>query len=161
GVCEDRAVGCRPARSPADTSVFRPLELPSPTPQRDASGRPGPAYWQQRVDYSIVASLDTVAQTIAGDEVIQYHNNSPDTLREVWLQLDQNLYRPDSRGAQRFADVGRAKPAGFVGGYAISGVTQAPRAGMAAHTLTAEVRGTMMRVVLATRILPRDSTTLR
>src|SRR6266480_5433482 len=81
-----------------DTSPFRRLELPSPTLVREGSGRPGPRYWQQRVDYMIAVTLDTATHTIAGRETIRYTNHSPDTLRYLWLQLDQNLFRDDSRG---------------------------------------------------------------
>jgi len=64
---------------------------------RSANGAPGPAYWQNRVDYSITARIDTVAKTLTATEVVDYTNNSPDTLPSLWLQLDQNIYRPDSR----------------------------------------------------------------
>jgi hypothetical protein len=140
----------------AQPTAFRPLDLPAPTRQRDASGRPGPDYWQQRVNYSIRASLDTDAHTIAADEDISYHNNSPDTLRVFWLQLDQNLYLRGSRGAQRFPDVGVAKPAGFVGGYTLTAVTQS--SGGSTDAVTGEVQGTRMRVSLARPVAPADST---
>jgi len=54
-----------PARA-SNVSPFRPLELPAPNAFRDAAGRPGPRYWQQRVNYAIAAELDTAAQTIRG-----------------------------------------------------------------------------------------------
>ena len=88
-----------PLRGAADTSAFRRLELPAANTIRTGSGAPGPDYWQQRVDYVIRASLDTAARTLRGEERITYHNNSPDTLRYLWLQLDQNLFRTDSRGS--------------------------------------------------------------
>ncbi|MDR0793963.1 MAG: M1 family metallopeptidase, partial [Chitinophagaceae bacterium] len=65
---------------------------------RSASGVPGPAYWQNRADYTINVALDTAAKTVSGTVVITYTNNSPDELPFVWLQLDQNVYRNDSRG---------------------------------------------------------------
>src|SRR5687767_6345263 len=74
------------ASSRGDESPFRRLELPTPTRIRTATGAPGPAYWQQRVDYAIRASLDTVAQMVSGEERIKYTNNSPDTLRYLWIQ---------------------------------------------------------------------------
>ena len=122
---------------------------------RDASGKPGAGYWQQRVDYTISADLDTSTQTVAGHETIHYHNHSPDTLRLLWLQLDQNLYRADSRGAERFPGVARARPAGFVGGYTIRNVTQV-MASNGTHVV-ASVHGTMMRVDLVRPIPPGDS----
>ncbi len=68
-----------------DTSPFRPLELPAPNQYRTGAGTPGPAYWQQRADYDIRASLDTATHTVQGEETIRYTNNSPDTLRYVWI----------------------------------------------------------------------------
>lgn len=66
---------------------------------RSASGKPGPQYWQNRADYTIRATLDpdATAPSLSGEEVITYTNNSPDTLDVLWLYLDQNLYRADSR----------------------------------------------------------------
>lgn len=77
---------------------FKQLEdlLPTPTSIRAASGAPGHAYWQQRADYVIRASLDEDKRSITGSETITYHNNSPDTLNYLWLQLDQNIFKPDS-----------------------------------------------------------------
>ncbi len=77
---------------------FRQLEeiLPTPNEQRAASGAPGRAYWQQRADYGIKVELDDVNHTITGAETVTYHNNSPDTLQYVWLQLDQNIWAKNS-----------------------------------------------------------------
>src|SRR5689334_23923509 len=66
---------------------------------RSASGEPGPHYWQNRADYKLACTLDTGAHSISGTVEITYTNNSPDNLRFLWLQLDQNIYRQDSRGS--------------------------------------------------------------
>jgi hypothetical protein len=71
-------------------------ELPTPNSYRTASGAPGHAYWQQQADYRIEASLDEEARSIDAKARISYRNNSPDTLRYLWLQLDQNRFRADS-----------------------------------------------------------------
>ena len=73
-------------------------ELPSPNRFRAASGAPGPDYWQQQVDYDIDVRLDTETHQLQGREAITYHNNSPDTLHWLWVQLDQNRFRPNARG---------------------------------------------------------------
>lgn len=73
-------------------------ELPSPNRFRAASGAPGPDYWQQQVDYDIGVRLDPIAHQLEGHEAITYHNNSPDTLHWLWVQLEQNRFRPDARG---------------------------------------------------------------
>ncbi len=70
--------------------------LPTPGPYRAASGAPGAAYWQQKVDYTIDVTLDDQKQRIAGRARITYLNRSPDTLTYLWLQLEPNIYRPDS-----------------------------------------------------------------
>src|SRR5690348_15161248 len=86
-----------PAYNPLET--FAPLTLPGAVNSyRSGNGAPGPAYWQNRADYSIKASIDTASKVLTGDVVITYTNNSPDTLASLWVQLDQNLYRKDSRG---------------------------------------------------------------
>ena len=95
------------------------MEWPGPNGTRSASGAPGPDYWQQRADYTIAVSLDTTEQRVAGTVTIRYTNNSPDTLRFIWLQLDQNLYRPGSKGSMLFPADSRWGVRGFQGGYDI------------------------------------------
>jgi len=106
----------------ADSSVFRPLDLPTPNQYRSASGAPGPRYWQQRADYRIQAELDTAAEVLSGSQTITYRNNSPDTLRHVWLQLDQNLYRPGSLGSFQNPADSRWGARSFQGGIDLSDV---------------------------------------
>jgi len=62
-----------------------------------ANGEPGPKYWQNRVDYTLKANIDTVTKVLSDNEVISYTNNSPDALQYLWLQLDQNTYKKDAR----------------------------------------------------------------
>jgi hypothetical protein len=66
---------------------------------RSANGAPGPKYWQNRASYIIHSTLDEKDTTLKGDVTINYTNNSPDELKYIWLQLDQNLFDPNSRGA--------------------------------------------------------------
>ncbi len=70
--------------------------LPTATTYRTASGAPGKDYWQQQADYDIKASLNETQRSIDATAKIRYQNNSPDTLRYLWLQLDQNRFRDDS-----------------------------------------------------------------
>jgi len=65
--------------------------LPTPNEYRSGSGAPGPKYWQQQADYVINAELHDDTQSITGAETITYINNSPDGLKYLWLQLDQNI----------------------------------------------------------------------
>lgn len=70
--------------------------LPTPNEQRTASGAPGNKYWQQKADYQIEATLDEKKLMLVGKETITYHNNSPDKLDYLWLQLDENQHAPNS-----------------------------------------------------------------
>ncbi|MCE7040987.1 M1 family metallopeptidase [Dyadobacter sp. CY312] len=73
--------------------------LPTPNTYRAASGAPGREYWQQRADYDIKAELDDDKRRITGSETITFFNNSPDELKYIWMQLDQNLFKKDGIGA--------------------------------------------------------------
>jgi len=84
------------AAAVADSSPFRPLTLPAPNDVRTGAGRPGPRYWQQRVDYTITATLDPAKNEGRGRETIHYVNRSPDRLTYLWLFLEQNLCAPTS-----------------------------------------------------------------
>jgi len=108
----------------ADTGIFSPLPLPAGNEIRRPNGSPGRGYWQQRVDYRIRVTLDTATKQITGRESIQYTNNSPDTLRFVWLQLDQNLFRNGSTGSLLFQSESRFGGAGFAGGFDIDSASQ-------------------------------------
>ncbi|MGN6422744.1 MAG: M1 family metallopeptidase [Asticcacaulis sp.] len=94
------AMAAETAYNPREAFAPRPMSQPV-NAYRSSNGLPGPAYWQNRADYDIHATLnaDPKAPSLSGEEVITYTNNSPDTLDVLWLQLDQNLYRQDSRGA--------------------------------------------------------------
>lgn len=91
---------------------------------RSASGAPGPKYWQNRADYNITANLDEAKNTVSGTVTITYKNNSPDRLPFLWLQLDQNLFSPDSRGNSLIASGSRYGSRGeqLKGGYKINGI---------------------------------------
>src|SRR6266508_6026406 len=146
-----------------DTSPFRRLELPTPSLLREGSGRPGPEYWQQGADYTIAVSLDTATHTIAGRETIRYTNRSPDTLRYIWLQLDQNIFRDDSRGALLNPPDARFAARGFKGGFVLDGVRSAPAVGPSGRRATGRAlrtteNGTLMRVELDPALPPRGVT---
>ena len=78
--------------------TFAPLTLPEPVNgYRSGSGAPGAQYWQNEADYTMHAAIDTEKKVLTNDEVITYTNNSPDTLPTLWIHLEQNIYRKDSR----------------------------------------------------------------
>jgi Peptidase family M1 domain len=155
---------------PGDSSPFRRLPLPPPSAVRSASGAPGPGYWQQRADYVIRATLDTVNRRLRGEETITYSNNSPDTLRFVWLQVDQNLFTDTSRGVTMFGAIQGSSPSAAgvrpAGGPDLSGVrilsvaqpAKVPAKGKPAGEATILrylVNGTVMRVDLPRPLPPK------
>jgi hypothetical protein len=159
-------VSAQSKTSPSDK--FKQLEeiLPTPNEQRAASGAPGRSYWQQRADYQINVELDDVNQRIIASETITYHNQSPDTLNYLWLQLDQNIWKQDSdsRLTQTAPNTLERMPLfqienllyarGFDGGYRITAVRDAKGAPLK-HTIVK----TMMRVDLPQPLASGASTT--
>ena len=103
--------------------VFESIDLPAPNAYRAAAGRPGPDYWQQRADYDIKVQLNPDTHRITGTETITYTNNAPQDVQQLWVQLDQNLFKPDSRGARITPPDARFSGAFEGGGYTISEVT--------------------------------------
>ena len=146
-----------------NTNKFRQLgqELPTPNVYRTASGAPGHAYWQQQVDYNIDVTLDDANQRIDGEERILYVNNSPDELRYLWMQLDQNVRAKDSdshkvkqssmRDRNSFKAIQGLEPS-FDGGFNIEYV-----ADESGRPLTYTINNTMMRIDLVNPIKPGGS----
>src|SRR5687768_14681192 len=90
---------------------------------RSASGEPGIKYWQNKADYFITCRLDTATRSVIGQVDLTYTNNSPEQLRFLWLQLDQNIYRRDSRGSATTTQAGgRWANAKFTEGQLINSV---------------------------------------
>lgn len=93
---------------------------------RSATGEPNSDYWQNRADYLVNVSLDENRNEIAGSVTITYKNNSPHSLDFLWLQLDQNLFKKNSRGQARMPVGGNSRygdsKSEFDGGFNISSV---------------------------------------
>lgn len=122
------------------------------TEYRSASGMPGPKYWQNSADYTINVALNEDKKEISGTEFLTYANNSPDNLSFLWLQLDQNLFKKDSRGNAIIPLKGSrngAKGQDFDGGYTIKSV-KVIQAGKKTIELDAKytIVDTRMQVVL-------------
>jgi hypothetical protein len=136
--------------------IFRQLDevLPTPNEYRTASGAPGHRYWQQKVDYDIRLELDDTTQSIQASEAITYHNQSPDTLHYLWLQLDQNRFKQDShakltqtapslKGRPSYRMMEAMLDQDFDGGHKILAVKDA-----AGKPLPYVIQDTMMRIDL-------------
>lgn len=158
------AAGAAVAQQAGWQGKFEQLEqtLPTPNEYRTASGAPGPRYWQQRADYQMNIELNDENQTIAGTQTITYHNNSPDVLKYLWLQLDQNLFAKDSNtpkvSSSAVRDSVTAKALAsqlslfdFDGGFKIKYVRDA-----AGKAIPYTINATMMRLDLAQPLKPGE-----
>ncbi len=144
------------SQSPSWQGKFEQLGplLSTPNSYRTATGEPGPDYWQNLADYDIEVVLNDDNQSVHGVERITYHNNSPATLKFLWLQLDQNLYEKGSNGQVSMTNpmkdtlsvktvAGNLGLYNFDGGHKIESVTE-----LTNKPLTYTINGTMMRVEL-------------
>ena len=127
-------------------------EVATPNVYRNAAGAPGHMYYQNRADYAMNITLNDGEQKITGEETITYHNESPDDLEYLWIQLDQNVraktsdtYKIQSssiRGAS-FNSLKRLH-SDFDGGFKITEVS------MDGKPLKHTINKTMMRIDLDT-----------
>ena len=97
-------------------------EFSTPNMFRTASGAPGPAYYQQQADYKMDITLDDDKARIYGEETITYTNNSPDQLKYLWVQLDQNRRAKDSKTPLISSD--RAQDANYISSFVNNYMTQ-------------------------------------
>ncbi|HUQ83789.1 MAG TPA: M1 family metallopeptidase [Gemmatimonadaceae bacterium] len=147
---------------------------------RDSTGRPSRSYWQMRTDYTIQASLDVASSRLTGRETVVLHNNSPDSLAQIVLRLDPNIFLGNTPQSATWV------PSEVTDGMILTRMTVngvpvmlAPAAGAsgdgaraaqaAAAAQNAQVpnqptlingKTTLARVQLPTKIPPRSQTTL-
>ncbi|HEY9228526.1 MAG TPA: hypothetical protein VIP11_17865, partial [Gemmatimonadaceae bacterium] len=140
-----------------DTSIFAPLKLPIGTIYRSGSGMPGPKYWQQRASYDLRATLDTGAKMLKGELTLRYTNNSPDTLRFIWFQVEQNAFKSNSLNSYVFPAESRFGARNFEGGTTFDRVNQVT--GTTKTALKTRVDGTQMKVDLPAPLPPGQATT--
>ncbi|MCH9031873.1 MAG: M1 family metallopeptidase, partial [candidate division Zixibacteria bacterium] len=119
-----------------------------------------PGYWQQKVDYEINVTLDNDGRTISGSETIHYKNNSPDTLRVLYLKAFANSARKGSlmdHSKRDLGDYALMRSDSSKWGYSIiSNVRDESGA-----QLDATLDDTNYEIVLNKPIAPNDSATLR
>ena len=153
------------AQENTNTNKFRQLkqEFATPNVYRTASGAPGHEYWQQKADYVMDIRLDDKIQRISGEETVTYHNQSPDALNYLWMQLDQNMRAKDSdtektstsqlgqRISARLVEQSENKPER---GFNIEQVTDAR-----GNALPFTINKTMMRIDLPQELQPGKSVT--
>jgi len=126
-------------------------EIATPNVYRTAAGAPGHQYYQNEADYTMNITLNDQQQMITGSETIKYHNNSPDKLEYLWIQLDQNKraqnsdsYKIQTGGVNSLnsRSIKNMNP-DFEGGFNITSVTNIDRS-----ALSYTIHQTMMRINL-------------
>jgi hypothetical protein len=126
-------------------------EIATPNVYRTAAGAPGHQYYQNEADYKMNITLNDQQQMITGSETIKYHNNSPDKLEYLWIQLDQNKraqnsdsYKIQTGGVNSLnsRSIKNMNP-DFEGGFNITSVTNIDRS-----ALSYTIHQTMMRINL-------------
>jgi hypothetical protein len=144
---------------------FEPIDrmIDAPSTYRTASGAPGKAYWQQRANYNIKATIDEKNNTLSGEETITYFNNSPDDLSYLWIQLEQNVNKKEN---EDFGAINNNVKEGmtsrqmqfltraidFPAGYSIKYIKDA-----SGNNLKTLVNNTMMKVKLNKALRPGES----
>ena len=135
-------------------------EVATPNVYRTASGAPGHQYYQNEADYAMNIFLNDQNQKLTGSETIKYHNNSPDQLEYLWIQLDQNKRAQNSdsykiqTGDIKSIDTRSIKNMDpeFEGGFNITSVTNSD-----GSPLSYTIHQTMMRINLSKPLLPKES----
>ena len=137
-------------------------EFSTPNMFRTGSGAPGPAYYQQQADYKMDIEIDDDKARLYGYETITYTNNSPDDLKYLWVQLDQNMRARDSKTPLiNSSGIGPANTKDrvansylkqrFDGGFNIEEVSDSNK-----NPLSHMINRTMMRVELPTALKTGD-----
>ena len=131
---------------------------PTTPPSADTAG-----YWQQRADYRITARLDEARSAVRANGTLTYVNNSPDTLREIYLHQYLNAFRPGSKWSEVDAREGRVRFQNlrepdfgyerFTSTPTIDGVPVSPEYPGAPDS-------TVVRLALPRPLAPRDSAVL-
>lgn len=140
--------------------------LPTPNEYRTGSGTPGSKYWQQRADYTIDAEVNENSNILKGRETIVYHNNSPENLKYLWLQLDQNVNKKESEDFGSFFGPVRdslstlhmqylTRAIEFPAGYTIASVKDG-----GGKDLPVTINNTMMRIDLPSPLKSGEKYTL-
>ena len=147
---------------------------------RDSTGRPGRNYWQTRVDYTISARLDPTTSRLSGRETVVLHNNSPDSLGQIYLRLDPNIFVGNTPQAAPWVpaevtdgmvitrmtvngvavDLGPPPGASADGARAAQAAAAAQAAQVPNQPTMLFGRTTSARVNLPTKLLPRSAATL-
>ncbi|GGF13210.1 M1 family metallopeptidase [Hymenobacter cavernae] len=142
-------VGSTAALAQQPLPIPRNLEATYVKGTRTPNGQPGPSYWQNTADYAIKVNFDPGSRRILGSVNIDYQNNSPDTLRQIFFKLYPNYYQ---KGAPR---AGSIKPEDETDGVQIQ---QLSINGQALDVSKLRIDATNMSVPVVKPITPKQKT---
>ncbi|KAF2333672.1 M1 family metallopeptidase [Flavobacterium daemonense] len=63
---------------------------------RSMDGKPGKNYWQNHGKYTMEITVDAKTKIVSGTEIIEYTNDSNDTLKNLPIRFVNNLHKPSS-----------------------------------------------------------------
>jgi hypothetical protein len=177
--------GQAPARLPEravrrDIPITNSIRRAYTAGTRDSTGRPGRNYWQLRTDYTIAARLDATTSRITGHETVVIHNRSADSLAQIVLRLDPNIFLGNTPQAAPWVPaevtdgmvitrmsvdgkaVNLAPPpsASFGGARAAQAAAAAQNAQVPTEPTALGLQSTVARISLPTKIAPKTSTRL-
>jgi len=148
-----------------DNKMERPVPYPViPSPQfinaikkgtRSMNGTPGPKYWMNKASYTIDAVLSPDLNLLQGKENIKYTNESPDTLKQLVIELRQNLYKAGNIRNNKLK---------LTGGINVTGVLISEKPILAYNStkkIGYHIDGTIMRIRLEHPLAPKQSIQLQ
>lgn len=119
---------------------------------------PDGAYWQQDVHYKIYAVIDEKEHRIDGKQVLDYYNNSPDTLRMVFFHLYQNAFVEGSYLSKLSKEKGIATTYGRHEAMGEGTIVSDVKAN--GITVPTELDNTILKVTLEKPLLPGEKVSL-
>lgn len=117
--------------------------------------KPSADYWQQDVDYKIKAEIQEETLTIDGDLELNYTNNSPDTLYEVYFHLYQNAFQENSHYDHLLKENGKNPWYGLYEKNGLGTTIESLETNKGVDSLVYD--NTILRVQLTNPILPHES----
>ncbi|HPF09948.1 MAG TPA: M1 family metallopeptidase [Flavobacteriaceae bacterium] len=122
-------------------------------------------YWQQEVQYTMSVEMDVQTWQYKGSQELRYTNNSPDTLNHVFYHMYFNAFQPGSEMDVRSRTI--ADPDTRVGDRIASlspsevGYIRPTLLQQEGESISFEMLGTVLKVMLQKPILPGETTTLQ
>lgn len=119
---------------------------------------PYTGYWQQDVYYKMNVKVNEEHHIVGGHQTLQYWNNSPDTLHEVFFHLHQNAF---IKGSYTQMLQAANKVLSRLGRYEREGLgTIVKDVKVDGEEMAVEIDNTIMKVTLAQPLLPHEMITI-